>query len=243
MTSPPPPGPPFDPLVITPVGHELLDDPEAKAPAVVETLRNIARSNRWFGGAWAVSHGLRRLLAAVPRGATLSLLDLGTGVGDLPLRAARWAAGGGRGIRLVPVGIERNRVAAGLARAGGLPCAVACAGTPPIRDKSVDLVLLSQVVHHLDRASAIRLLRTSDRLARLGVLVADLRRGRLALAAFWCGARALGFDRHTRADGITSLHRGYTAGELRDLLAAAGVRARVERRPGFRLVATWRPAG
>jgi hypothetical protein len=43
------------------------------------------------------------------------------------------------------------------------------------------------------------------------------------------------------ADGITSLHRGYTPDELRALLAAAGVRATVERRPGYRLVATWRP--
>jgi hypothetical protein len=105
----------------------------------------------------------------------------------------------------------------------------------------VDLVLVSQVLHHLTPASAVRLLRACDRLARLGVLVADLRRARLAPPLFRLGARALGFDRFTVADGVTSIRRGYTAGELRALLAQAGVRARVARRPGFRLVATWRP--
>ena len=71
-------------------------------------------------------------------------------------------------------------------------------------------------------------------------MIADLRRGPLAALAFRIGATALRFDPVTRADGLTSLRRGYTAGELRDLLLVAGVRARVARRPGYRLVATWR---
>jgi len=73
------------------------------------------------------------------------------------------------------------------------------------------------------------------------VVVADLRRGRLGPLMFWVGARALGFDPVTVADGMTSIRRGYTAQELRRMLREAGVRAIVERRPGYRLVATWRP--
>jgi hypothetical protein len=109
-----------------------------------------------------------------------------------------------------------------------------------MREKSVDIVLVSQVAHHLTSDSTVRLLRTCDGLARVGVVIADLRRGWMAPVAFWVGARALRFDRSTMADGITSIRRGYTPRELRALLAAAGVRARVSRRPGYRLVATWR---
>lgn len=69
----------------------------------------------------------------------------------------------------------------------------------------------------------------------------------MARIAFWVGAHALRFDATTVADGITSLRRGFTPAELRALLRAAGVRARVSCRPGYRLVATWRtgsaPAG
>ena len=106
----------------------------------------------------------------------------------------------------------------------------------------MDVVLVSQVAHHLADESAVRLFQTCDRLARRAVIVADLWSGPLGPLAFWVGARVLGFDPVTVADGMTSLRRGYSAGRLRGLLAAAGVRGIVERRPGYRLVATWRPA-
>ena len=226
-------------LAITSLGAELLDDPAANPAAVAESLRNIARANRWFGGAAAVRSGLRRTLGDIPPGTALSLLDLGTGLGDLPAAAVRWGAA--RGIRVVPVAIELNRIAASLAGGAGLPTAVACAGAPPIRDKSVDVVLVSQVAHHLTAPSVIHLLRTCDRLARRAVIVADLRRNRFAPAAFWCGARILRFDRVTVADGMTSIRRGFSPTELRRLLAEAGIKGRVDQRPGFRLVASWLP--
>ena len=227
-------------LTIVPIGSELLDDPAADPVLATESLRNITRSNKWFGGAAAVRFGLSRALEGITRGATLSLLDIGTGAGDLPSGARRWAER--HGLRLVPVGLERSRVAARLAQRTGVPCAVACAGVPPVGDKSVDIVLVSQVVHHLDTPSAVRLLRTCDRLARRAVVVTDLRRGRLGRLAFWIGARTLRFDPVTVADGMTSIRRGYTTGELRALLARAGVQGTVTRRPGYRLVAVWRPA-
>lgn len=228
-------------LRVTPLGVELLDDPAADPDTVVRSLRNVARANRWFGGAAAVRYGLERVLRGVPRGLPLTLLDMGTGAGDLPRQAVHWARR--RGYALRPVGLELSRTAAAMARRAGVPCAVACAGAPPMREKSVDIVLVSQVAHHLTSGSAVRLLRTCDALARVGVVIADLRRGRMAPIAFWVGARALRFDPATVADGITSIRRGYTPGELRALLAEAGVSARVSRRPGYRLVATWRPGG
>jgi hypothetical protein len=226
-------------LSITSIGAELLDDPSADSDAVAESLRNIGRANRWFGGAAAVRFGLARTLAGVPRGTTLSLLDLGTGLGDLPRVAVGWGAA--RGIRVVAVGLELNRVAATLASAGGVPTALACAGVPPIRDKSVDVVLVSQVAHHLTGASVIHLLQTCDRLARRAAIVADLRRSPIAPPAFWCGARLLGFDPVTVADGLTSIRRGFNRREMSSLMARAGIEGRVYRRPGFRLVATWLP--
>jgi hypothetical protein len=226
-------------LSITSIGVELLDDPSANPAAVAQSLRNIGRANRWFGGAAAVRFGLARTLAGVPSGTTLSLLDLGTGLGDLPRVAVRWGAA--RGISVVPVGLELNRVAATLASGAGVPTALACAGAPPIRDKSVDIVMVSQVAHHLTGASVIHLLQTCDRLARRAAIVADLRRSLIALPAYWCGARLLSFDPVTVADGMTSIRRGFSLREMSSLMARAGVEGRVDRRPGFRLVATWLP--
>ena len=53
----PPSGDPA-PLALSPLGRELLDDPDADPAAVGESLRHVARANRWFGGARAVHWAL-----------------------------------------------------------------------------------------------------------------------------------------------------------------------------------------
>jgi SAM-dependent methyltransferase len=226
---------------LSPIGHELLDDPGADPALVAASLGNIARANRWLGGAAAVRFGLARLLAGVPRGARLTLLDLGTGLGDLPRVARAWGAR--RGLHLDVVGCDRSPVAARLARDHGVPCAVACVGALPFAARSVDVVLVSQVAHHLAREAVVDLVRVADRTARLGVVVADLSRSRIAALGFGLAARALSFDAATTHDGLLSVQRGYAPAELRAILRSAGIDASVHRRPGYRLVAAWRAQG
>jgi SAM-dependent methyltransferase len=225
-------------FVLSPVGDELLDDPAADPRTVAASLRDIAVANRWLGGTWAALHGIARVLHGVPRGSRVTLLDIGTGHGDVPRAAVRW--GRRRGIEIVPLGLELSTVAAALAIRAGVPTAVANVAAPPIGERSVDVVLLSQVAHHFSHESLGGLARSCDGLARRGVVIADLRRSRVAAIGFRIGARCLGFDPVTRLDGVTSIRRGFAQAELATLLHDAGIGARVEQRPGFRLVASWR---
>ncbi|MEO8199947.1 MAG: methyltransferase domain-containing protein [Gemmatimonadota bacterium] len=227
-------------LATTSVGVELLDDPSADPDIVRGSLHHITRANRWFGGVGAFIFGLRQVLNGVSSTTPLTLFDVGTGAGDLPRAGVRWARRRGYSIR--PLGYDRSVAAARLARDNGVPTAVGCAGTLPLADRAVDVVLVSQVIHHLRRDAALRLLVECHRVARMGVIVSDLERSRLAMAGFWVGSRVLGFDASTRADGITSVRRGYLPGEFRALFADAGLEARTFRRPAFRLVGVWRPA-
>lgn len=224
-------------------GVELLDDPCAAPAQVCESLRNIARSNRWFGGAAAVRFGLRQALtpdARIPASPdSLTFLDVGTGLGDLPRMARDWA--GERGITLRPVGVERHGTAARLAHHGGLTVLVGDGAALPIRDRGIDIVLLSQVAHHFAPDAIVHLVRECDRVARHAVILADLRRSELAAVGFRLAGHALRFDTDTVRDGVTSLRRGFSAESLSALLTRAGISARVSRRPGSRLVAVWRP--
>jgi SAM-dependent methyltransferase len=220
------------------LGCELLDDPGAAPAQVCESLRNIARANRWFGGAAAVRYGLERALPASRDSRPLTLLDVGTGLGDLPRMAVAWAER--RGVALRPLGLERHGAAARLAREGGLAAVVGDGGALPFRSGSIDLVLLSQVAHHFAPGAIVRLLRECARVARHAVIVADLRRSLLAALGFRFAGTLLRFDPDTVRDGVTSLRRGFTAASLGALLAEAGVPAQVARRPGARLVAVWR---
>jgi hypothetical protein len=101
--------------------------------------------------------------------------------------------------------------------------------------------MMSQLIHHLSREAAIEVIRAADRVARVGVVLADLRRSNVAAIGFRIGSGLLRFDQATRVDGVTSVRRGYLPQELSAILREAGVHATVHRRPGFRLVAAWRP--
>jgi methyltransferase family protein len=224
---------------------ELLDDPRADPVAVGRELRDIARLNALFGGTKAVVDALDAVLRAARdagremRDARWSLLDIGTGAGDIPRAAV--AAAARHGITVTPIGVELIPAAARLARRSGVAAVVADANAPPLAPKSVDVVTMSQVLHHMSRTEAVRCIRTCDRLARHVVVLADLRRSRVAMAGVWAACLALGMDRQTRHDAVLSLQRGYTRGELNLMLEQAGAPAVARYRPGFRIVAAWEP--
>lgn len=223
-------------------GQELLDDPQADPAMVRASLVNIARANRLFGGLAAARYGVARLIDVLPERSrgdqAVTLLDVGTGMGDLPRALGDWAARRGRRLRCL--GLERNATAARMAAEHGLPTALGDGLALPFPDRAVDIVLMSQLAHHLSPDGIIQLAREATRVARGGVVLADLTRSRVAQAGFFVASRALGFDPATCADGLTSVKRGFRVSELAQLLARAGITADCVARPGWRVVATWR---
>lgn len=225
--------------LINPHGSELLDRPDADPHLVRRNLADLSKANRWLGGRRALSLGLRRTLGDLSRGTRLTLLDIGTGSGDLPAYCHTW--GLTRGLTITPVGLERVPAAAKIAAGNGLPTLIGCASAFPIRSKSVDVVLVSQVVHHFTRDAAVELLGECDRFARQAVIMVELTRSNVAAAAFQVASRILGFDHTTIEDGLTSIERGLTKMEARSLLSDAGVPATVTAVAPYRLIATWAP--
>jgi len=229
------------------IGTELLDDPQADPLLVGRELRDIARLNALFGGTRAVVRELVPLFRAAARDAGCgmrdarwTLLDVGSGSGDIARAAV--AAAHRHGIALTPVGIDVNRTAARLARSGGLAAIVADGSGLPLGPRSVDVIVASQVLHHLPRAVAVRWIAAFDRVARRAVVLADLRRSRLAMLGMWAASFALAMGHVTRHDAVVSLKRGYTKRELDEMLQEAGVRTAARYRRGARIVAAWSPS-
>jgi SAM-dependent methyltransferase len=220
-------------------GVEILDDPSVD-PAVRErSIADVTRSNRWLGGRGAALAAFADVLPTLSE--RVVLLDVGTGLADLPAAAARRA--GDRGITATVVGVDAapSLLAAAGPRLDDRLCADAL--RLPLRDGSVDVVLCSQVLHHFEAGDAESLVRELDRVARRAVVVSDLRRSWIAAAGFWLVSFPLRFHAVTRHDGVVSVLRGFTGGELARLITdATGVVPRVRRRLGFRLTATWTPS-
>jgi len=228
------------------IGTELLDDPQADPLLVGRELRDIARLNALFGGTRAVLEALEPFFLRSGRvqratcNVTWTLLDVGTGSGDIAL-AARVAARR-HGIELKPIGLDLNPTAAMIASAAGVPTLVADGNALPVTPRSVDVIVASQVLHHLPRAVAVRWIAAFDRVARRAVVLADLRRSRLAMVGVWAASIGLAMNGITRRDAVLSLRRGYTKGEFEEMLRQAGVRTAARYRRGARIVAAWSPS-
>ncbi len=217
--------------------RELFDDPSADDATVTASLADIARANRYFGGTAAALSRLEELLALAPRGSAPTLLDVGTGEGDIPRAAAGRAAR--RGIRLRVIGLERHRAAARLA-ARDAHALVADAHALPFAARSVDVVLCSQLLHHFSGAALLSAIAELGRVARLGVVIADLLPSPMAAVGIWLASYPLGFHRVTRRDAFVSVLRGFTPAALAAACGEAGLDVAVRTHPGFRVTALWR---
>jgi len=220
------------------VGVEALDTPALDSATARATLTDIARANLLFGGRAAVAYGVRQILGSDRRPSTLTIADVGAGAGDVLLSLESMLAR--RGVAATGIAIDWHREAAAMAREQGQGAVVGDAFGLPLADRSIDVVVASQLLHHFSREAAIRLLRELDRVARMGVVIADLRRARTAAWGIWLAASVLRFHPVSRADGVLSVRRGFSARELADFCRDAGVSAAVTRRPGYRLLAYWR---
>jgi SAM-dependent methyltransferase len=219
-------------------GVEILDLPDIDPAVVTRSLGDVARANALFGGISSAMEELKGVLGDLPRCATL--LDVGTGLGDIPCRARNLAAE--KGIDLTTLGLDS---AIELARASRHAVSLAvCADALrlPFADRSIDVVMCSQVLHHFVDADAVTLLREMDRVARVRVVVSDLRRSWIAAAGLWLVSFPLGFHAVSRHDGVVSVLRGFTREELSDTVKdAIAHKPVVHQRRGFRVTASWTP--
>ncbi len=189
---------------------ELLDSDAGTPAEVAAGLRDLWRINSWFGG---VTTGTALVHRVAKRSGhrELSLLDVAAGSGELPMAVRQRLMT--YGIRLSVLLLDRSRAHLN----GGGGAVIADAITIPFGDAAVDLVTSSLFVHHLEPAEVVRFINEALRVCRIAVIINDLRRSALHLAAAYAGL-PLFRSRLTRHDAPASVRRAYTVPELRGIL-------------------------
>lgn len=213
---------------------ELMDDPDVDPAILRQTLDDLERVNAVLGGYPPSIQGVARL----SKGATsVSVLDVGTGGGDIPRRLIPWAEE--RNLDLSVRGIELSPVAAEHAR-------VRCADFPRIHIEQCDLFEMSGserfdivhaalMLHHLDDPQAIEGLQKMYELCRRGVVINDLHRHPLAYFGSRIVLPLLSRNKLIRHDGSLSILRAFRRRELQKLVHRAGLpRPRIRWFPLFR---------
>lgn len=194
---------------------ELMDAPGLPAAEVAEAYRVLRLVNRQLGNLRTARREVRRMLEEDgpwgPRPRP-SLLDVGSGSGDIP-RALGDLVALGSG-RAWVCALDRDPTAAALARGAGLEVVRGDTLRLPFGDAAFDLVTAVKFAHHFYGEALLRLVAELTRVARRRVVVLDIRRHRVAYYGFVAWSRVFTTNRLVRHDGPLSVLRGFTPAEL-----------------------------
>ncbi|HWV57135.1 MAG TPA: methyltransferase domain-containing protein [Longimicrobiales bacterium] len=217
---------------------ERMDSPVLPEPVLRASLGHIAAVNSWLGGRRALLHHLAALWPDSPEPVTI--LDVGTGNGEIPRTIARWARRNRRLVHIVACDVHVQTLAIARERCAGDPDISVAPGNAlelDHADNAFDIALLTLTLHHFEGDDQARALRELFRVAR-AIVVSELERSwpnylgaRLLAATVWRN------NEITRHDGPLSVLRAFSPRELHDLAVAAGITgAKVFRHPFQRLV-------
>jgi SAM-dependent methyltransferase len=204
---------------------EIMDLPGNPARLLEEDLANLRTINRRLGAYRGVSRWLKSLIHSKSP-ASFSVLDVGTGSGDIPMVIARWARGQSIGVRIVGVDLDRVTVEVARLQTQNFPeISIVCADAfrLPFSPSSFDFVHASQLLHHFSEEEIVAQLRAWSRIARRGILVSDLIRHRLAYYGIGVLTRLFTSNEMTRTDAPLSVKRAFTLGEWKGLFRRAAI--------------------
>lgn len=201
---------------------EIMDDPRASREDLLTFVRWLDVHNRLLGVNRTLLRHLGRWSARWPKGATIKVLDVGTGGGDVPLALARW--GRERGLNVRVTGIDLHPTTAAIARercAADDRVTIVEGDALKIRDlfgvSSFDYVHASLFLHHLSEIRCLTLLAAMEQVAARGVVWTDLVRSRAMRVLVGLGASVA--PSIVRRDAIVSVAAGFTRREALDLAA------------------------
>jgi SAM-dependent methyltransferase len=209
-----------------------MDAPVESAQELEGNLADIAFANRWLGGVAPIRREIRRTAAR-------TILDIGSGSGDVPHALVR--DGRRRGVDVRVTCLDRSDQMLAIARRNTgnddrLTFVRGEGERQPFDDASFDVVTCSLALHHFEPAEAHALLREMRRVSRLTPVVGDLTRSAFAFAVTWAWAMLTTRNRLTRHDAPLSVRRAYVPLEALALAREAGWRSpRVQREPFFRM--------
>ena len=199
---------------------ELLDLHRGSLKEVRRSLHDLRRINAYLGGARVVIEPTMQMLRESGK-KSATLLDIGTGNADIPLRLVRCAQK--EGIDLKVLALDNNARHLKIAREdlqgeGAVLPLLADAFRLPLEDGAVDGVVSSLFLHHFRAPQIIELLREFDRVSRIGWIMNDLVRSYVPLVFFRFSAPIFARSHLTRHDGVASIRRSYTVEEMRRIV-------------------------
>ncbi len=215
---------------------ELMDDFSIKGDSLKNTLDQLANINKWLGGNGVTLGGLKQLLKNYPKDKKLTIIDLGCGNGDMLRIISNYLNKNNYNFELI--GIDANEYAIAYAKELSVAYPEIMYLQQDIFSEEFkllkyDLVLATLFLHHFKEEQLIEFLSNELKRAKLGILINDLHRHKLAYYLF----KGLGLfikNAMVKQDGLTSILRGFKREDLRRMSEKLKVKSELNWKWAFR---------
>lgn len=201
---------------------ERMDDPNCDKQELFNTYRQFSVINSLISR-WKKIYRTDIRPACQDLSKPYSLLDIGFGGGDLPIKIAQWAKRDG--ISLEVTAIETDPRAMEFIQDRTIPNEVSflqhSSGDLVKQNATFDFVISNHLIHHLTEQELHELLDQAEKLSTRKVLFNDIERSDAGYLLFNTLSRPVFRSSFITEDGLTSIKRSYTARELREAVPAS----------------------
>jgi len=195
---------------------ELMDDFQEGLKSLRIVFDDINRVNSILGGSSITVNAVAKLMQAHPQ-ESYTVVDMGCGDGNMLREVARYCAK--RNIKVRLVGIDLNADALQLAEEAsknypGIEYQHRDILELKARDLNCDIIINTLTMHHFVNRDLLYFLQKFNQLARIGVVINDLHRSRLAYYLFKAFSLIFIKTETAKIDGLISISKGFIKSDL-----------------------------
>ncbi|GIP32238.1 methyltransferase domain-containing protein [Paenibacillus sp. J2TS4] len=219
---------------------ELMDDLSSGGAGLREALRHLRLLNRIFGASGPTLYGVRRIWEEAGRPKRFTILDIGSGSGDVNRSLLQWADRHRIGLTITLSDItEEACEEARLLYKREPRIQVVRQDLFQLPEGCADIVTATQFVHHFPSEELPQVVQQLLFASRMGIVIHDIHRHWLAWLAVWLVTRSISRNRYIRHDGPLSVAKGFRTAEWKTLSESiVASNLSVIWRPLFRYVVT-----
>lgn len=191
--------------------EEMMDDFSIGGDLLRDTLDKLENINRWLGGNLVTVNSLKKILKNHPKEEEINIIDVGCGHGDILRDIAKFGRKNGYKMKLL--GVDANPTAIAYANELSKSYPELTFKTEDIfsddfKNRKFDVVLATLFFHHFKENELISFLKDTLKQTRIGIVVNDLHRHKLAYYLFMLLSVFIK-NKMIINDGLISVLRGF----------------------------------
>ncbi|SFI58568.1 methyltransferase domain-containing protein [Olleya namhaensis] len=196
--------------------EEIMDDLDYNGPILHDALDKLAKINQWLGGNIVTINGLKKALKNHNKSEAITIIDLGCGGGDILREISLFGKKNDYNFKLI--GIDANPHTVNYANSlsqkyDNVSFEAIDIFSDQFNNLEYDLVLTTLFLHHFKEDQLVSFLKPVLQKAKLGIVVNDLHRHKLAYYLFKLLCTTIK-NKTIVEDGLTSVLRGFKREEL-----------------------------